>query len=550
MVGGAKLREESLHRRVEAERIAAAQRREADLKAQLGSARRAAYQSATLSLAKEEFQFKKDKAMTTNTQNIDFIDPKDFKMPSVVSERDGRTYYTDGSYSVKTGEYDEYLTIFMPNGVIRVSDNGELTREELPNGAIREYKKTKLKYEKDSEGNYKLYDPLYGRIVEEGTKDGWIKYPTKYDQISSSGDYRKYNYTEFGDKHYLEEEGNINGKYTRYDKEHNVIETGDYQTKKYQKFNKDHRLVEEGYLEKKTSSWFNHAEWLYEYDKQGNVVEEKERVKEGYFERRIEQLEALQVLLQADHKQTQEQETMKSIKVLKKCAEKWPEYEGWVTYKPYTDGSGFYLSKVGTYTFDELGRTIIGDGKTYTYHGDTDVVATMYNEIMLTSYDEKGRIIEEKDDFGELVYCTKYTYYGDTDVVATKNEDGVVTTYDKLGNIIKEEADGKLRYEKLPDGTYHRYHNNGQTEIASFPDGTYFEYNEKGEITYHETKGFPDTAKYLAIKKVAERQAEKSEKMRKQAEARGEKPKRIAVKKLNPIQKAIAIKKAKKELSK
>ena len=94
------------------------------------------------------------------------------------------------------------------------------------------------------------------------------------------------------------------------------------------------------------------------------------------------------------------------------------------------------------------------------------------------------------------------------------------------------------------------WYENGRLAHIWLDCGFEEKYNEEGDLTYHMTHGVEDTVKYLAIRKVAERQAEKSEKMRKQAEARGETPKRAVVKKLNPIQKAIAIKKAKKELSK
>ena len=64
-----------------------------------------------------------------------------------------------------------------------------------------------------------------------------------------------------------------------------------------------------------------------------------------------------------------------------------------------------------------------------------------------------------------------------------------------------------------------------------------------------------DTEQYLAdkktalLKKVAERQVAKSEKLKQKAEAEGKTPEKTVVKKLNKLQKAIQISKAKKEMN-
>lgn len=244
-----------------------------------------------------------------------------------------------------------------------------------------------------SNGNYKLYailDP--SRIIEEGTKGRWTKrYPNKFEEILPSGDYKKYNV--FVGNRYIEEEGNINGKYTCYDENQNVIETGDYQTKKYQKFNKDHRLLEEGYLEKLDKGWRRSAESKYKYDKLGDIIEKQKCIKQEDFKEIREEIKLSGLLMAIDSKDEDYTNVLK----------------GWATYKPKANGSGLYLCEVGGCTFDELGRIKSGNGKTYTYHGNTDVVATQEKEGVLTTYDEKSRIIKEQSD---PRHYTEYHYYG------------------------------------------------------------------------------------------------------------------------------------------
>ena len=121
MVSGAKLREESMHRRAEAWERERAAAREARLREQIANNEKAAKRNAVHNLAEEDFKQMKGRVMTEDTE-IDFIDPKDFKLASVVSERAGRTYYADGSYSVQLGEADYYHKeklhkLYLPNGV-------------------------------------------------------------------------------------------------------------------------------------------------------------------------------------------------------------------------------------------------------------------------------------------------------------------------------------------------------------------------------------------------------------------------------------------------
>ena len=101
---------------------------------------------------------------------------------------------------------------------------------------------------------------------------------------------------------------------------------------------------------------------------------------------------------------------------------------------------------------------------------------------------------------------------------------------------------------RINNGTIEWYEN-GRIAHVWLDCGFEEKYNKEGDLTYHMTHGIEDTSKYLAIKKVAERQAEKSKKMRQKAEIKGKTPKKAVVKKLKPLSKAIKVAIAKAEIS-
>ena len=130
----------------------------------------------------------------------------------------------------------------------------------------------------------------------------------------------------------------------------------------------------------------------------------------------------------------------------------------------------------------------------------------------------------------------KKTYYpsGKIESFVTKNGLAEQTWY----------VNGVKKYEKNPDGSYKCWndkevlmheHRVGKTVID-------YKYDNRGNLIYHATNGEEDTVKYLAMKRVAERQAEKSEKLRVQNQGVKNAPQ--TVKKLNVVQKAIQMAKA------
>ena len=105
--------------------------------------------------------------------------------------------------------------------------------------------------------------------------------------------------------------------------------------------------------------------------------------------------------------------------------------------------------------------------------------------------------------------------------------------------------DGTKKTEKLPKGSYKEWDSEGRITHEKRADATLvdYKYDDNGNVVYHAVNGKEDTVKYLAMKRVAERQAEKSEKLRKQNQ--GIENAQQTVKKLNPLQKAVEMTKAK-----
>ena len=118
-------------------------------------------------------------------------------------------------------------------------------------------------------------------------------------------------------------------------------------------------------------------------------------------------------------------------------------------------------------------------------------------------------------------------------VTSKKN---IITTYWSNGAIMQVEK---------PDGSVEHYFDNKNNckRFIKYYDG-------QVDFKHYDKDGNDDTIKYLAIKKVAQRQAEKGEKLRQEAQEKGKSPEIMVTKKLNKVQKAIAMHKAKKEVSK
>ncbi len=131
-----------------------------------------------------------------------------------------------------------------------------------------------------------------------------------------------------------------------------------------------------------------------------------------------------------------------------------------------------------------------------------------------------------------------------------------------------------LQSETLPNGTVNTYYPYGKNESVKKPSGEYkkwtvrglilqeitdnkvvdYKYDENGNLNYHAVNGVEDTVKYLAMKKVAARQAQKSEKLREQhveyTDANGNVREKQAVEKLKPLQKTVQMLKAMREVKK
>lgn len=175
------------------------------------------------------------------------------------------------------------------------------------------------------------------------------------------------------------------------------------------------------------------------------------------------------------------------------------------------------------------------------------------NEIVTRYFDDgKAQTYLLKDNkfilkFENLSDGTKREFYDNGKVRHEQFPDGTKRDWHINGNNLHLKV-----YEHLSDGTERSWYLlNGYKAVEKFPDGTETRYDEKsGKITYHATKGVEDTAKYIALHKVAERQVAKSEKMRQDAEAKGKTPEKTVVKKLSPLQKSIQMAKALKEAKK
>jgi len=217
------------------------------------------------------------------------------------------------------------------------------------------------------------------------------------------------------------------------------------------------------------------------------------------------------------------------------------------------------------YSYDEQGHFILGDK-----NGDR-VEKNIYNKET-RSY-EDGNLVYERDATGKN---EKWYVYTDNVLTEVTNKiNGIINTrdiYDGKGRLCS------FKYYMDPcfkgvvnEATYYNQENqtvNTQKHFAV--DGgelseTKYKYYAAGDKIFSVTRkyndgrvdfkhydkdGNDDTIKYLAIKKVAQRQAEKGEKLRQETQKKGKSPEIMVTKKLNKVQKAIAMYKAKKEVAK
>lgn len=415
----------SSYSRWKAEREAARARYDAEIahskaryaEEQAAHARAAAQHAEIVGQAEQEFQWKKEKAMV-DAKDIEFVDPKDFRVPSSVSARNGRKYHADGSFSIQTGGYSDDRTFYLPNGVIRVCSGDDLLREELPDGRVREYEGGDIKYEREANGDYRIYEKdkaghsrkKMNRLVEEGNNQGWQKrYPRQGEEISASGYYKVVEY----------------GYYDSY----TLVEEGNFKTGEYQKYNSKHHLVEEGVRE---SGWLDenkYTSWRTNFDYRGDKIKSATRYDQnGRISTKIirgrlgdTHLPKFNQTRPCNFSYRKEIESGDFVKVI---------------YNQTSDGSDIYLSEVissgKSYEYDELGRITKDSGDNhYTYHGDTNVVATaeVSNSYITQSakYDTNGKILEytenyitkKFDDEGRVIQrgksddnCERYQYYG------------------------------------------------------------------------------------------------------------------------------------------
>lgn len=213
------------------------------------------------------------------------------------------------------------------------------------------------------------------------------------------------------------------------------------------------------------------------------------------------------------------------------------------------------LYEDGSYGID------LGDGKLEVHYPNKDIATFVANG--------KGayRLFEER-----LADGTHRQY--DVFVHDTRTS-RLVGMYNRGRGAMRRVAKHYLKSETLPDGTVNTYYPYGEKESVKRPDGTYnkwsvkgrllqevradntvidYKYDGSGRVIYHAVNGKEDTIKYLAMRKVAERQAKKSEKLRAQkveyTDANGNVKEKQVVKKLNPLQKAVQMVKAMREVKK
>ena len=153
---------------------------------------------------------------------------------------------------------------------------------------------------------------------------------------------------------------------------------------------------------------------------------------------------------------------------------------------------------------------------------------------------EKAQGEFEKGDYIE------YHDSKDKKIKAIKNKGSYVTFYEN----------GVKKSEELPNGVKKEWDSDGRITHEVRADKTVvdYKYDKDGKLVYHAVNGKEDTVKYLAMKKVAERQAEKSEKLREQkvmyTDNSGKLRPRQTVEVLKPVMKTIEMAKAMREVRK
>ena len=181
---------------------------------------------------------------------------------------------------------------------------------------------------------------------------------------------------------------------------------------------------------------------------------------------------------------------------------------------------------------------------------------------LIREYSVKGDLV--KETFPDKTWKQ---YSSNKKVTAECLADGTIMTYYGNGNVATYTSpdkqtertwhySGKLASEKLPGGVMRKWDSDGRITYEVRADKTVvdYKYDENGNLIYHAVNGKEDTVKYLAMKKVAERQSQKSEKLREQhveyKDSNGNVRERQSVEKLKPLQKTVQMLKAMREVKK
>lgn len=172
-----------------------------------------------------------------------------------------------------------------------------------------------------------------------------------------------------------------------------------------------------------------------------------------------------------------------------------------------------------------------GDNVSRTYYEDGVTLSgeDFPNGDYIQYYEGEGKRVELKKT-GNIIE----TYHEDGVTLKTRRE---TSRYGSIKEEKEWDKEGRIVFEHRKDGTRVDY-----------------KYDENGNLNYHAVNGVEDTVKYLAMKKVAARQAQKSEKLREQhveyTDANGNVREKQAVEKLKPLQKTVQMLKAMREVKK
>ena len=205
------------------------------------------------------------------------------------------------------------------------------------------------------------------------------------------------------------------------------------------------------------------------------------------------------------------------------------------------------------------------NGLVKVYSSDGCFVKEIFPDNTWKKYDSKKRVIGEcladgtvmtyREDGKPASYTspdgkTERTWYWTGQIKSEKLPDGTEKEWTISGKIAHEVRKDKT----VIDCEYDREGNLAHQKVRKGEKVVDYKYDKNGNVVYHAVNGVEDTITYLAIQKVASRQAEKATNLRAQNEADRSADDSIApvhtVKKLNPLQKAIAMQKAMREVKK